>query len=236
MSTPLKQAQSKLERIEQEQEEVKKAIRKENANIPFGQPNILGRRDIYKDVKRYYAKKRKLEEEQEKQEDRIAMLEEVEGFKQANALVQDVHVVGKTEWATIGAKTSVNNLDYFRQQLADLEKANQEAKAYNKTKPKLLKKTYGTKITQLKRKIAHLEAMQEQAEKTVFSPKTSELIESGAVTQWKKKPIYYFVKGLRKVALEVDETGEFFISPWYTPNNEEEEAFVQHLLGKSEEK
>lgn len=236
MSTPFKQAQSKLERLKQEQKEVKQAIRKETANIPFGQPNIIGRRDIYKDVKRYYAKERKLAEEREKQEDRIAMLEEVEQFKQANQLVQDVHVVGKTECATIGVKTSVNNLDYFRQQLADLEQANEEAKAYNKTKPAVRKKTYGTQITKLKRKIANLEAMQEQAEKTVFSTKTKELIESGAVTQWKKKPIFYFVKGLRKVALEIDEKGEFFVSPWYTPNNEEEESFVQHLLGKSEEK
>ncbi|WP_088840958.1 hypothetical protein [Listeria sp. ILCC797] len=235
MSTPFKQAQSKLERLKQEQEEVKKAIRKENANIPFGQPNIIGRRDIYKDVKRYYAKQRKLAKEQEKQEDRIAMLEDVEQFKQANQLVQDVHVVGKSEYATIGVKTSVNNLDYFRQKLIELEQANQEAKAFNKTKPKLLKKTYGTQITKLKRKIADLEAIQEQAEKNVFSAKTKELIESGAVTQWQKKPIFYFVKGLRKVAFEIDEKGDFFISPWYTPNNEEEETFVQQLLDKTKE-
>ncbi|HBI3722363.1 TPA: hypothetical protein K4433_003060, partial [Enterococcus faecalis] len=63
---------------------------------------------------------------------------------------------------------------------------------------------YGAAITKLKNKIATLEQMKEADENKVMSEKTKELIESGAVTQWKKKPIFYFVKGLRKVALEID--------------------------------
>ena len=50
--------------------------------------------------------------------------------------------------------------------------------------------------------------MKEADENKVVSERTKELIESGAVTQWKKKPIFYFVKGLRKVALEIDENGD----------------------------
>ncbi|WP_376715897.1 hypothetical protein [Enterococcus dongliensis] len=49
------------------------------------------------------------------------MLEKVEQFKNENELLQDVHVVGRTSYATVEAKTSVNNLQYFKQQLVELE-------------------------------------------------------------------------------------------------------------------
>ncbi|RQW65363.1 hypothetical protein DUK53_16715 [Listeria sp. SHR_NRA_18] len=230
MATKIEQAQSKLDRIKREQVETAKAIRAENDRIPFGQPNIIGRGDIYKDVKRKYAKSIKLWEEQKKQEGRIDMLEKVEGFKQKNELIKDVHVVGASEYATVGAKTSVNNLDYFRNKLEELEEANVKAKAYNKTKPDIPMKTLGADITKLKRKIARLEEMENQAENAVFSPKTQALIDSGKVTQWKKKPVFYFVKGLRKVALEIDDKGEFFISPYYPAWSKEDNEFVSELL------
>lgn len=228
----LEQAQSKLNRIRSEQAAVSQSIHDEHERIPFGQPNFIGRPDIYKDVKRKYEKSRKLFEEEEKQEARVEMLETVEDFKNSNELLKDVHVVGKTSWATIGAKTSVNNLDYFRQKLADMEKENEEAKAYNKTKPAIKKKTLGAEITKLKRKIASLEKMQERDKNKVVSEKTQELIDSGAVNQWKKKPIYYFVKGLKKVALEIDDNGDFYISSRYSPYSEEDKKFVEELLKK----
>lgn len=230
MTTRLDQAQSKLERIRKEQVENSKAIRKEHDMIPFGQPNIIGRPNIYKNVQRKYEKSRKLLEEEEKQENRVEMLEKVEDFKQENELLKDVHVVGKTAYATVGAKTSVNNLDYFRNKLEEMEQANEEAKAYNKTKPKIKMKTLGTEITKLKRKIATLEEMQQRDQNKVLSPKTQTLIDSGAVNQWKKKPIYYFVKGLRKVALEIDENGDFFISTRYPAYSESDENFIAELL------
>lgn len=129
-----------MARIKKEQVEVVQAIRNEHDRIPFGQPNIIGRSDIYKNVKQQYAKVRKLVEEQEKQEHRIDMLEKVEDFKKNNELLKDIHVVGKSSYATVGAKTSVNNLEYFKNKLIELEKQNKEAKAYNKTKPKIKKK------------------------------------------------------------------------------------------------
>lgn len=42
------------------------------------------------------------------------MLEKVEKFKESNELIKDIHVVGKTGYATVGVKTSVNNLEYFK--------------------------------------------------------------------------------------------------------------------------
>lgn len=228
--TRLEQAQSKLNRIRSEQAEVMQSIDSEHERIPFGQPNMIGHPDIYKGVKRKYEKSRKLLEEEEKQENRIEMLEKVEDFKNSNELLKDVHVVGKSSYATVGAKTSVNNLEYFKNKLAEMEKDNEEAKAYNKTKPAIKRKTLGAEITKLKRKIVSLEIMQERDQNKVLSPKTKELIESEAVRQWQKKPIYYFVQGLKKVALEIDENGEFYISNRYSPYSEEDKQFVKELL------
>lgn len=231
-NSQLHRAKGKLNRIKAECEENMKAIRREHDLIPFGQPNIIGRRDIYKTVKRKYAKAQKLAEQQEKQENRIALLEKIQSFKEDEVLLKDVHVVGKSDSASIGAKTSVNNLDYFKNKLIELEKLNEEAKAYNKMKPAIKKRTRGAEITKLKKKIAMLEEMQEKDQNKVISSKTQKLIASGAVTQWKKKPVYYFVKGLRKVALEIDKNGNFFISPFYPAYNASDKEFVQELLNK----
>ncbi|MGL9970953.1 hypothetical protein [Enterococcus sp. DIV1420a] len=230
MATRLEQAQAKLERIQNEQVTVHQAIRNEHNKIPFGQPNIIGRRDIYKTVNRYHDQAIKLMHEEEQQTNRIDMLEKVEDFKTENELLKDVHVVGKSSYATVGAKTSVNNLDYFRNKLIELEKQNEEAKAYNKTKPARKMKTLGTEITKLKRKIASLEDMQEKDQTKKVGPKAQTLIDSGAVNQWKKKPIYYFVKGLKKVALELDENGDFFPSSLYPAYTKEDQKIIADLL------
>lgn len=226
----LEKAQTKLERIRNEQIETRSAIRKEHDLIPFGQPNIIGRRDIYKTVNRHHDKSMKLFKEEEKQERRIEMLEKVEEFKTENELIKDVHVVGKSSYATVGAKTSVNNLDYFKNRLVELEEQNEKAKAYNKTKPQRKMKTLGADITKLKNKIASLEKMQEKDQNKIVSEKTQQLIDSGAVNQWKKKPVYYFVKGVRKVALEIDDNGNFYISPYYPAYTEEDKKIIEELL------
>lgn len=74
--------------------------------------------------------------------------------------------------------------------------------------------------------------MQEKDRNKVVSEKTQKLIDSGAVTQWKKKPVYYFVKGLRKVALEIDQNGNFFISPFYPAYSDSDKQFVHDLLNQ----
>lgn len=107
-------------------------------------------------------------------------------------------MVGKSSYATVGAKTSVNNIDYFKNELKELEKANEKAKAYNKTKPAIKARTFGAVITKLKNKIATLEQMKEADENKVVSERTKELIESGAVTQWKKNQYSISLKGCEK--------------------------------------
>ena len=230
--TQLENAKNKLNRLKEEENELMKAIRKEKDLIPFGQPVIIGRRDIYKDLKRHYGKSIANSIEQEKQEKRIEMLEKVEEIKNENSALKDVHVVGNSAYATVGAKTSVNNLDFFKAKLSELEEKNEKAKDYNKTKPAVKMKTLGTEITKLKRKIQMLEEMKAKDETKVLSQHAQSLIKNGLVTQWKKKPIYYFVKGLRKVALELNETGDFEISKHYPPYSDEDIKFVEKLLKK----
>ena len=230
--TQLENANNKLNRLKAEQDEIMKAIRKEKDLIPFGQPVIIGRRDIYKDLKRYYGKSIANSIEQDKQEKRVEMLEKVEEVKNENSTLKDVHVVGNTSYATIGAKTSVNNLDYFKSKLSELVEKNEEAKAYNKTKPAVKMKTLGTEITKLKRKIQMLEEMKAKDESKVLSRHAQSLIDNGLVTQWQKKPIYFFVKGLRKVALVLNESGDFEASEKYSADSDEDIKFVEKLLKK----
>ena len=230
--TKLEIANNKLNRLKTEQDGIMKAIRKENDLIPFGQPNIIGRKDIYKDLKRHYGKSIENSIQQEKQENRIEMLEKVEEVKSENSTLKDVHVVGNSSHATIGAKTSVNNLEYFKEKLAELEEKNQKAKTYNKTRPAVKMKTLGTEITKLKRKIQVLEEMKAKDENKVLSQHAQYLIKNGLVTQWQKKPIYYFVKGLRKVALVLNESGDFEASKKYSPYSDSDIKFVEKLLKK----
>lgn len=230
--TQLENAKNKLNRLKEEQDGLMKAIRKEHDKIPFGQPNIIGRRDIYKDVKRYRAKSIANTFEQEKQENRIKMLEKVEEVKSENSNLKDVHVVGNSAYATIGAKTSVNNLEYFKAKLSELEEKNKEAKAYNKTKPAVKMKTLGTEITKLKRKIQTLEAMKAKDDNKVVGQHAQSLIDNGLVTQWQKKPIYYFIKGLRKVAVVLNESEDFEASKKYPAYSDDDIKFVEKLLKK----
>ena len=232
MPTKLENANNKLNRLKEEQNGLMKSIRKEHDLIPFGQPVIIGRRDIYKDLKRYYGKSIANSIEQDKQEKRIEMLEKVEEVKNENSTLKDVHVVGASGYATVGAKTSVNNLDFFKAKLSELEEKNEEAKAYNKTKPTVKMKTLGTEITKLRNKIKVLEDMKVKDESKVLSEHAQSLIDNGLVTQWQKKPIFYFVKGLRKVALVLNESGDFEISEHYPAYSDDDIEFVEKLLKK----
>jgi hypothetical protein len=226
----MERAAGKLERIRAAREASEQAARNEAHAIPFGQPNIEGRGNIYKHVQQEWQRAERLAQEETRAAERVDMLSKVEAFKEHHDDLQDVRVVGRTGWASVGAATSVNNLDYFRNKVVQLQAANDEAKAFNKTHKGEKKETYGAKITRLKRKIAYLEHMQKQAESAPISEQSQQLIDSGAVTQWQKKPVYYFVKGLRKVALTLDEHGDFQPSKRYPPISEEAQQRVAALI------
>lgn len=79
-------------------------------------------------------------------------------------------------------------------------------------------------------KSERLEAIQDKVDGLVIQPETQALIDSGEVKQWAKQPNIYFVKGLRRVALELTEEGRFEPSPKYRPNTDEEKEIVNKLL------
>ena len=58
------------------------------------------------------------------------------------------------------------------------------------------------------------------------------MIESGRLTQWKKNPMIYFLKGYRKLAVEYSETGTFEPSQRYAAKTEEEKTAISDILNE----
>ncbi|ALZ53803.1 TPA: ImmA/IrrE family metallo-endopeptidase [Enterococcus faecium] len=87
-------------------------------------------------------------------------------------------------------------------------------------------------IRKYQRKLETLEQLKEKSEKGKENilPEVQAIIDSGRVTQWKKNPTIYFLKGYRKVALELNENGGFEESKKYQATSEEEKAAVRELL------
>ena len=119
-----------------------------------------------------------------------------------------------------GMEMSVQNIPRIREELEKAERG----------------ESFFTKAT-LKRyqeELTRLEAISEQMDKTSIQPATQTLIDEGLVNQWQKQPNTYFVKGLRRVALELTEEGEFQLSSQtkYHPKTDEERLKVDELLAK----
>ncbi|WP_225361136.1 hypothetical protein [Ligilactobacillus salivarius] len=83
-------------------------------------------------------------------------------------------------------------------------------------------------LRKYRKELARLKAEKEQLNNV--SSKAQEIIESGKVNQWKKYPTVYFIKGLRKVAIEL-KNGAFEVSSKYAPQTDEEKAIVKEILG-----
>lgn len=78
--------------------------------------------------------------------------------------------------------------------------------------------------------LAQAERKHERLEDIRISPGAQHLIDEGLVSQWPKQPTLYFVKGLRKVAFELTDSGEFQVSAKYQPKTSEEVDKVEELL------
>lgn len=82
-------------------------------------------------------------------------------------------------------------------------------------------------IRRYKKKLVELK---QQAKETESMPEVAKtLIEAGKLNQWKKRPTVFFVKGLRKVALEL-KAGSFEVSSRYAPKDDDERQVVSNLL------
>lgn len=87
-------------------------------------------------------------------------------------------------------------------------------------------------ISKYAKELERLEGLEEQTKKAEknINPQTEALINSDKLTQWKKNPSIYFVKGLKKVALELKEDGLLVPSERYAPKTDQEISTVEKLL------
>lgn len=117
-----------------------------------------------------------------------------------------------------GLEMSVQNIPRIRE---ELEKAKRGESFYtNQT------------LKRYREELTRLERISEQMAKTAIQPGTQALIDEGVVNQWAKQPNLYFVKGLRRVAVELSEEGIFKESAKYRPNTDEEKELVKSLLDR----
>ena len=152
----------------------------------------------------------KLDEIKE-QEERIERLQEIEDRKAAGLNRQGN-----------GLEMSVQNIPRIRE---EIEKAERGESSY---RPETIKR--------YKKELERLEAIQDKVDGLVIQPETQALIDSGEIKQWAKQPNIYFVKGLRRVALELTEEGRLELSPKYRPNTDEEKEIVNKLLSNQEKR
>jgi len=147
-----------------------------------------------------------LVKEIEEQKERVEYLEEVEELKKRGRDGRG-HII-----------MSVDNIPVIKEEIAKMEGliVKKEHNRYTHTRLRKFKKS--------------LEELEGVTESGSVSSKTRELIDSGKVNQWTKRPVYYFVKGLRKVALEIDENGDFKVSKRYPATTEADKKAVKELL------
>lgn len=206
----LAQARRKLERLKGEADEAINAAYS-HQSLTNGQPmndKRGGGRFMQKQEQIENRVFSKLDEIKE-QEERIERLQEREDRKAAGLNRQGN-----------GLEMSVQNIPRIRE---ELEKAKRGESFFTKA----TLKRYQEELTRL-------EAISEQMGKTSIQPVTQALIDEGLVNQWQKQPNTYFVKGLRRVALELTEEGEFQLSSQtkYHPKTDEERLKVDELLAK----
>lgn len=117
-----------------------------------------------------------------------------------------------------GLEMSVQNIPRIREEIA---RANRGESRYRTET-----------IKRYQKELKRLENISEQMANTSIQPATQALIDAGLVNQWAKQPNLYFVKGLRKVAVELSEDGTFVESTKYRPNTDEEKELVKSLLDR----
>lgn len=208
----LAQAKRKLERLKGEADEAINAAYS-HQSLTNGQPmndKRGGGRFMQKQEQIENRVFSKLDEIKE-QEERIERLQEREDRKAAGLNRQGN-----------GLDMSVQNIPRIRE---EIEKAERGESSY---RPETIKR--------YKKELERLEAIQDKVDGLVIQPETQALIDAGEVKQWAKQPNIYFVKGLRRVALELTEEGRFELSPKYRPNTDEEKEMVNKLLSNQKKR
>ena len=206
----LAQARRKLERLKGEQDDAISRAYSHQA-LTNGQPmnDKRGGASFMRKQEQIEGQVFSKMDEIRKQEERVERLEHQQHLKEMGLNRQGS-----------GLEMSVQNIPRIREELEKAERG----------------ESFFTKAT-LKRyqeELTRLEGISEQMGKTSIQPATQALIDEGLVNQWQKQPNTYFVKGLRRVALELTEEGEFQLSSQikYHPKRDEERLKVDELLAK----
>ena len=206
----LAQARRKLERLRGEQDEAISRAYSHQAQTN-GQPmnDKRGGASFMRKQEQIEGQVFSKMDEIRKQEERVEHLEHQQHLKEMGLNRQGS-----------GLEMSVQNIPRIRE---ELEKAKRGESFFTKA----TLKRYQEELTRL-------EAISEQMGKTSIQPATQALIDEGLVNQWQKQPNTYFVKGLRRVALEMTEEGKFQLSSQtkYHPKTDEERLKVDELLAK----
>ena len=206
----LAQARRKLERLRGEQDEAISRAYSHQA-LTNGQPvnDKRGGASFMRKQEQIEGQVFSKMDEIRQQEERVERLEHQQHLKEMGLNRQGS-----------GLDMSVQNIPRIRE---ELEKAKRGESFFTKA----TLKRYQEELTRL-------EAISEQMDKTSIQPATQALIDEGLVNQWQKQPNTYFVKGLRRVALELTEEGEFQLSSQikYHPKTDEERLKVDELLAK----
>ena len=206
----LAQARRKLERLRGEQDEAISRAYSHQA-LTNGQPmnDKRGSASFMRKQEQIEDQVFSKMDEIRQQEERVELLEHQQHLKEMGLNRQGS-----------GLEMSVQNIPRIRE---ELEKAKRGESFFTKATLKRYQK-----------ELTRLEAISEQMGKTSIQPATQALIDEGLVNQWQKQPNTYFVKGLRRVALELTEEGEFQLSSQikYHPKTDEERLKVDELLAK----
>ncbi|WP_440912844.1 DUF3991 domain-containing protein [Enterococcus innesii] len=205
----LARAKRKLERLKREYSAQISRVFDHQAQTN-GQPmnDKANGRSFFNRQEQLEGRARTLLREIEAQEERISMLEHQKERKELGLNNQG------------GLIMSVDNIPMIK---AEIEQAKQGNSMYSAATIRKYEKQL-VELEELKRRSERADKhMNEQAQK---------MIESGRLTQWKKNPMIYFVKGYRKLAVELTESGTFESSQRYAAKTEAEQSVVSDILNE----
>lgn len=132
--------------------------------------------------------------------------------------------VGRLEWADERKRLGLNKQGGLMLTIDNIPRIEEELERAERGESHYAPAT----LRKYKKELARLKAEKEQLNNA--SSKAQEIISSGKVNQWKKNPTIYFVKGLRKVAIELVD-GAFRASSKYAAKTDEEKEIVKEILG-----
>ncbi|HGI2289142.1 TPA: PBECR4 domain-containing protein [Streptococcus agalactiae] len=204
----LAQARRKLERLKGEQDEAISRAYSHQA-LTNGQPinDKRGGANFMRKQEQIEGRVFSKMDEIKQQEERVERLEYQQHLKEMGLNRQGS-----------GLEMSVQNIPRIRE---ELEKAERGESHYTKET-----------IKRYQEELKRLEGISEQMSSVTIQPSTQSLIDDGSVNQWAKQPNLYFVKGLRRVAVELTEEGTFVPSTKYRPRTDEEKAVLDNLLNR----